>query len=100
MAESELSWLLSSVVEREPVEAAPFEFCVPEFDSFDIDEDEDDDDEDEDPEEDELVDVPEEPDEESSATATPWPVATAVMSQAESATPPKATCRAAAPVSR
>ena len=67
MVESELSWLLSSVVEREPVEADPFEFSVAEFDSFDDDEEDDD----EDPEEDELVDVPDEPDEESSAVATP-----------------------------
>lgn len=68
MVESELSWLLSPAVEREPVEADPFEFSVAEFDSFDDDEEDDDD---EDPEEDELVDVPDEPDEESSAVATP-----------------------------
>lgn len=65
MVESELSGLLSPAVEREPVEADPFEFSVAEFDSFDDDE------EDDDPEEDELVDVPDEPDEESSAMATP-----------------------------
>ena len=71
MVESELSWLLSPAVEREPVEADPFEFSVAEFDSFDDEEEEEEEDDDEDPEEDELVDVPDEPDEESSAVATP-----------------------------